>query len=93
MGPLYVVILAPFGEIGLSFSVYNIFKNYLTSDDVWTKALSHNKFGVFSSSVSHLIIQHISYNTVFMYMSSTCSGNNVQLSQHHKWGFEAKGLK
>ena len=38
-------------------------------------------------------IQHISYNTVFMYMSSTCSGNNVQLSQHHKWGFEAKGLK
>ena len=49
-----VVILVTFGKIGLSFSVYNISKNYLTFDDVWTKAPSHKKFGFFSSPEAHL---------------------------------------
>ena len=30
-----VVIFVTFGEIGLAFSVYNVPKNYLTSEDTW----------------------------------------------------------
>ena len=43
-----VKILVTFGDIGLSFSVYNIEKkNYLTSDDVWTKAPSITNLSFF----------------------------------------------
>ena len=41
------MILATFGEIGLSFSVYNILKKYVTSDDIWTKATSQIKLSFF----------------------------------------------
>ena len=42
-----VVISAPFGKTGLSFPVYNILKNYLTCDDVYTNGPYHKKSGFF----------------------------------------------
>ena len=52
-GATVVILLVTFGEIDLSFSVYNILKNYLTSYDVWTKASSHKKFGSFITRVPY----------------------------------------
>ena len=58
-----VVILGTFGKIGLLFSVYNISKNYLTSDDTWTDIYKICQSGFFSSPVSHLnIATYIEYD-------------------------------
>ena len=49
-----VVILVTFRKIGLSFSVYNISKNYTWYIDTWTYIYKICQSGFFSSPVSQL---------------------------------------
>ena len=59
-----VVILVTFGKIVLLFSVYNIWKNYLTFHDSWIDIYKICQSVFFPSSVSHLIT-HSLYVYVF----------------------------